>query len=271
MVAVCMVLVSCETHVLTYDTEEVDLTTSAQVRIVYDLPLSGSAHSLTRLKLNDNLVSEVSTVLGSIYPNSAAKYFMVSQGTLKIDAFKGATKDVPQYSNTCTVNAGKKHSVFIFDLAQPPLVVQDADVLPLADPWKDTLAHIQFVNLLYKADGVTPYGKLFLKGRRGAGTAASPYVFYDVAQCNFKEASGLIPYKLMNTNLSGTEQSMVFVLFSEDGNRVKYFPSSTGALTDYAATGLSLTKGRNYVFHLNGKEGANYAGQIIRLSTFNLN
>ncbi len=266
-----ILITACEKHVLTYETTELNSATTAQVRIVYDVPLSGSAHSLTRLLLNDKLVSDVTTALGGIYPNSSAKYFAVNQGTVKMDAFTGTTKDVLKYTNTFNVSAGKKYSVFIHDLAQPPYVLEDPDVFPAADPWKDTVAFVQFVNLLYKADGVTPYGKLFLKGRRGAGTVASPYVYFDIAQSDFKQSSAFIPYKLVKPSVAGTESAMAFVLLNEDGTMLQHFPSSSGALTNYAATGYSLTKARVYIFHLNGKLGTNYAGQIIRLSTYGLN
>jgi hypothetical protein len=264
------IVYSCEKHELAYDSSNLDLTKSAQVRIVYDLPVTGTAFSITRLKLNDQLYSEVSTVVGSIFPNSVAKYFVVPAGQVKVETFTGATKDVLQYSNNCTVEAGKKYSVYIYDLTQAPLVVQDADVFPVVDPWADTVCHIQFVNLLFKPDG-TPYGKLFLKGRRGAGTTASPYVYADVAQCDFKQASALIKYPLKGTSTAGTESSMTFVLYNENGSAFQFYPSSTGALTTYTATGFSLTKGRNYIFHLNGKTAVKYADQIIRLSTITLN
>jgi hypothetical protein len=64
---------------------------------------------------------------------------------------------------------------------------------------------------------------------------------------------------------------MVFVAFDGAGNRLKHFPTSTGALTDWTATAFSLGKGKNYIFHMNGKEGAKYADQAIRLSTIALN
>jgi len=275
LVSVLMVflLASCETNEITFGSTDIDLTKSAEVRLVYDIPVVATTSlNITRLKYNDQLVSEVSTALGSIFPNSAAKYHVVPQGTVKVDAYTGTTKDVLQYSNTFTVGSGK-YTAFIHRLTEPPFVIQDADVFPATDAWADTVAHIQFVNLLYKADGVTPYGTIFLKGRRGAGTTASPYRYIDIASCGFKEASKLIPYKLVKSGTvwSGTETGMVFVAFDGAGNRLKYFPTSTGALTDWTATAFSLGKGKNYIFHMNGKEGAKYADQAIRLSTIALN
>lgn len=275
LVSVFMVflLASCTKNEITFGTTDIDLTKSAEVRLVYDIPLVASTtQNITRLKYNDQLVSEVSTALGSIFPNSPAKYHVVPQGNVKVDLYKGTTKDVLQYSNTFSVGSGK-YSVFVYNQNEAPFVVKDADMFPTSDAWADTLANIQFVNLLYKADGVTPYGKIFLKGRRGAGTTASPYVYIDIASCDFKQASALVPYKLVKSGTvwSGTETGMVFVAFDADGNRLKYYPTSTGALTDWTATGFSLGKGRNYIFHLNGKEGAKYADQAIRLSTIALN
>lgn len=267
------ILASCEKNEITFGNTDIDLTKSAQVRLVYDLPLiTSTTLNLTRLKYNDQLVSEVSTALGSIYPNSAAKYHVVPQGSVKIDAYTGTTKDVVQYSNTFTVGSGK-YTAFLYSQTEKPYVIQDVDNFPSGDAWADTTAYIQFVNLLYKADGVTPYGTLYLKGRRGAGTTTNPYVYVNIASVNFKEASQLIPYKLLKSAgvWSGTESGMVFVAFDSTGAMLKHYPSSTGALADWSATGYSLAKGRNYIFHMNGKVGTNYATQSIRLSTIALN
>ncbi|MDP2336195.1 MAG: hypothetical protein Q8N05_07050 [Bacteroidota bacterium] len=275
LVSVLMVflLASCQLNEITFGSTDIDLAKSAEVRLVYDAPLvTSSTQSLTRLTYNDQLVSEVTTALGGIFPNSSARYHVVPQGSVKVDVYKSTTKDVLQYSNSFTVASGK-YSVFIHSLTEVPFVVKDADVFPSSDAWADTLAHIQFVNLFYKADGVTPYGTLFLKGRRGAGTTASPYKYIDIASCGFKEASKLIPYKLVKSGTvwSGTETAMVFAVFDAAGKLLKAYPTSTGALADVVFTGFQLGKGRNYIFHINGKEGAKYAEQSIRLSTIVLN
>lgn len=273
-IMVVLLVVSCEKNVITFGSTDINPATSAEVRLVYDIPVvSTTALNITRLKYNDKLVSEVSTAIGNIFPNSAAKYHVVPQGSVKVDAYTGTTKDVLQYSNTFTVGAGKFTS-FIYSLTEAPYVIQDASVFPTSDAWADTTANIQFVNLFYKADGVTPYGKLTLKGKRGAGTTASPYVYIPIATCGFKETSTLVPYKLLRNGIkvwSGTETGMVFTVFDEAGNQLKYYPTTTGALTDWTATAFSLGKGRSYIFHMNGKMGAKYAEQAIRLSTVALN
>jgi hypothetical protein len=264
---------ACQKNEITFGTTPVDLTNSAEVRFIYDLPVvSSTSVNITRLKYNDKMVSEVSTSPGGIIPNSAAKYHVVPQGTVKVDAFIGSTRDIIQYSNTFAVGKGK-YSVFVYNQFDSPVVLHEADVFPQSDPWADTLAFVRFVNLLCRADGVTPYGTLTLKGRRGAGTSANPFSFYTIATCNFKEASAPVPFKLLKSGTvwSGTETGLSFVLYDSAGNPFKYYPSSTGALTDWSSTGFSLGKGRNYIFHLNGKTGTNYATQAIRLGTIQLN
>lgn len=280
LVSVLMVflLASCTKNEITFGTTDIDLTKSAEVRLVYDIPLVASTtQNITRLKYNDQLVSEVSTALGGFFPNSAAKYHVVPQGTVKVDLFKSVTinnvtEKQLQYTNTFTVGKGK-FTTFVYNVNEAPFVIQDADVFPTSDAWADTTANIQFVNLFYKADGVTPYGKLSLKGRRGAGTTASPYIYIDIATCDFKQASALVPYKLVKSGTvwSGTEANMVFAVFDASGNILKAYPTSTGALASVFFTGYSLGKGRNFIFHMNGKEGAKYADQAIRLSTIALN
>jgi hypothetical protein len=265
---VSLLFVSCEKQAIGYLSDDIDVTKFAQIRFVNDLPIvpSGTTYNITRLKYNDAMVSEVTTTLGSIIPNSAAKYHVVPIGPLKIDAYISASKDVLQYTNTINIPAGR-WSAFVHNVAEAPLMVETPSQFPSMDPWKDTVCTIQFVNLLYKADG-TPYtGKLFLKGRRGA----APYTYVDIAQCGFKEVSNFVKYRLYRTNAvwSGEEDKLAFVLFDEAGNLLKDFSTGT-TVRDFSATGFTLTKGRHYIFHLNGKLGTSATNQSIRMSTITL-
>ena len=266
---VSLLFVSCEKQAIGYLSDDIDVTKFAQIRFVNDLPIvpSGTTYNVTRLKYNDALVSEVSTTLGSMLPNSAAKYHVVPIGPLKIDAYRSATKDVVHYTNTINIPAGR-WSAFVHNVAEAPFMVETPSEFPSMDPWKDTVCTIQFVNLLYKADG-TPYtGKLFLKGRRGT---AAPYTYVDIAQCGFKEASNFVKYRLYKTATvwSGDEGKLAFVLFDESGNLLKDFSSGI-TVRDFSAIDYTLGKGRHYIFHLNGKLGTNSSTQSIRLSTITL-
>lgn len=268
-------LASCEKHVITYGATDMDVTTKAQIRLVYDLPIvSASAENITLLKYNDQITSQISTALGGIYPNSTAKYHALPIGATKVETFKGSAKDVSVYSNTFNLAAGK-WSAFIYSKTEAPLLIQDPEEYETGHPWIDTVTYIRFVNLFHKADG-TPYGKVYLKGRRPATQPnVSTYDYIDIAACNYKEASAYVPYILWRNGIkvwSGTESGMVFALFNEAGEQLTSFATSGATVkTPLVHTGFSMVKGVNYIFHLNGKEGTNYATQSIRLSTIAVN
>ncbi len=265
-------LYSCEKNVITYNATDLDQDQFAQIRLVYDLPIvTSTTHNITMLKYNDQLYSQVSTALGSIFPNSMAKYHRIPVGSNKVDAYKGAAKDVLAYTSNFTIEKGK-WSAFIYQENQPPLLVQDPEEYVTGHPWADTVAYVRFVNLFHKADGVTPYGRLTLKVERIVNGVTQ---WVDVATCDYKEASTYNPIKLNRKGIaiwSGTESSMIFALFDANGNQLQYFASTSASTkTAHRVTGYSLTKGVNYIFHLNGKEGTNYATQSIRVSTISIN
>lgn len=261
-------LYSCEKHVITYGSTDIDENQNAQIRLVYDLPIvTSSTHNLTKLEYNNKLYSQVGTALGSILPNSTANYHMIPVGANKVDAYKGSAGDVLAYSSNFTIGKGR-WSAFIYNENEAPFMVQDPDEYVTGHPWADTLTYVRFVNLFHKADGVTPYGQLTLKVLR---VVNGQDVWVDIATCNFKEASTYNPIKLNRKGISiwsGTETSMQFALYDVNGVPLQYFASTSAKTkTDHKVTGYSLTKGRNYIFHLNGKEGDTYAGQSIRVST----
>jgi len=265
-------LYSCEKNVITYGTTDLDQNAHAQVRFVYDLPLvTSTTHNITLLKYNDQIYSEVGTPLGSIFPNSIAKYHRVPVGSVKVDAFKTATKDVVAYSSTFNITKGK-WSAFAYQENQPPLLVQDPEEYQTGHPWNDTITYIRFVNLFHKSDGVTPFGRLTLKGVRTVGGVTT---YIDIASANYMEASDYMPYKLDRKGIavwSGTESAMVFALFDASGQQLTHFATTAATTkTAHTVTGYSLTKGVNYIFHLNGKEGTNNATQAIRVSTIAVN
>ncbi len=263
---------SCNEHELDYYTTPVNTETQAQIRLSYDVGVvTTGAPNITRLSYNNQMVSEVSTAIGSIFPNSAAKYHVVPVGQLQINTYTGATKDVAHYTSTINIEKGR-WTAFVHNLNTAPLMVQTPDEFPQYDPWADTACSIQFVNLLYGTDGATGYGTLTLKARRGAGTTASPYIYTTIGTAAFGQYTDYIKFNLIKSGTvwSGTETGIAFVLYNELGNLVTTF-TTANASTTYSATGYSLTKGRNYIIHLNGKMGTNYATTSFRLGAITLN
>ncbi len=259
-------LVSCEKNVITYETTDLDQTNYAQVRLVYDLPLvTSSAQNVTRLLYNGDTVSMVSTALGGVFPNSTAKYHALPIGTNTVKLLKSTYATI--YEGSFNLAAGK-WSAFVYNTSQPPILIQDPEEYVTGDPWADTLTYIRFVNLFHKADG-TPYGKLYLKGKR---TINGVVQYIDIAEANYGEGSDYKPYRLYSNGIkiwSGTESSLIFTVFDATGTQLKYYTSST-VQADYTATGFSMTKGVNYIFHFNGIQGT-YTTQALRLSTVAVN
>ncbi len=269
LISILMVigLVSCETNEIKYETTPIDQSRFAQVRLVYDLPLvTSSSLNVAWLIYNGDTVSRVSTPLGSIFPNSAAKYHVLPIGTNSVKLLQVNTRAVT-YEGTFDLEAGR-WSAFVYNTSEPPIMVQEPEVYQTGDPWADTVCYIRFVNLFHKADG-TPMGKLYLKGKR---TINNVVTYIDIASANYGEASDYVPYKLYRQGIkvwSGTESALVFTVFDENGAQLQYYKTATtkGA---YEATGLSMTKGVNYILHFNGKDGT-YTTQAYRLSQFTVN
>ncbi|MCK9628922.1 MAG: hypothetical protein M0R37_10060 [Bacteroidales bacterium] len=267
IISVLMVLglTSCETNKIEYLATDLDQSKFAEIKLVYDLPLvTSTSQNSTRLLYNGDTVSMVSTALGSVYPNSASKYHVLPIGSNTVQMLKSTLEVI--YENTFSISAGKWFA-FVYNTAQPPVMIQEPETYTTGDPWADTITHIRFVNLFHKADG-TPYGKLYLKGKR---TINGVLTYVDIASANFGEAADYVDYRLYRGTSkvwSGSESSLIFVLFDEFGNQLGYYKNTSATTkTPYEATGYSLAKGVNYIFHLNGKEGTNYATQAIRLST----
>lgn len=262
---------SCDKNVIEYNATSIDENTQSQIRFVYALnTLAAGAPNITRLKYNGVTVSEVSTAVGAFLPGTA-KYHVVPKGPLAINTYTGTTKDVAQYTRSITIQQGRWNA-FVHSLTADPLMLQVPNVLPtvLWDPWVDTACTIQFVNLLYDAAGTAGYGSLTLKVRRG--TSSANYTYTTIGTAAFGAATELVKFKFLkaNTSVGGTESSLAFVLYNSDATVFKTFSTGT-TLADYASTGWSLTKGRNYVVFLNGLKGSSSTTQRVALSSITLN
>ena len=263
---------SCQKHELGYIAK--DMTSNeAGIKLFYDIPASSSSttNNITKVTYNDEFYSGVSTALGGAFPNSAGKFHLVPAGSVNMDLYRGANQDDLLYSRAFNVPKGN-WAAFVYDLKQDPYLVEIPDVWETGHPIRDTLCYINFVNLLYKEDGVTPFGEITIKARRTINGVNTEWETIGTAP--FKGNSGFQPVKLYRKGISiwsGTESSVDVGVFDKDGNFVKRFTSATQVdPVDYIGTGYSLAKGRCYFFHFNGRQGTSYNTQIIRMSTHNM-
>jgi len=269
-----LVFTSCQTNVITFSNETVDVDKFTELRVLNAIPTTGNSDTLL---LNHVNYSSVNSGAGSYYPVSTPKYFVVPFGNDSISLHFMAKTTTPivaafTYKGIMTLTKGK-WSAYIYNAAKDPILLQDADKVPVTDAWADTVCFVKVANFFMKSDGVTPFGKITLKAKKNIVGAD-----WETLATNIDfgtQSSDYYLYKLKNTNnvkpWSGAEPNITIAIFDSNGVQYQSFTSATLSTKGiYSSTGWSLAKGRAYVIYLNGKEGvANSTTQFIRLGSYN--
>ena len=266
-----LAFVSCQTNEITFPVSTVDLTKYSEVRVLNAIPVTGTSDTLL---FNNANYSSVSTALGGYYPLSTPKYFIVPFGNDSISLRFVAKTTTPTvaaftYKGSMTLTKGK-WSAYIYNAAKNPILLQDSDQVPSTDAWKDTVCFVRVANFFFKADGVTPFGKLTLKVQKNNST-----VWETVASnVDFGTQSFYYHYTLKNTAgvkpWSGTESNITFAIFDSNGVQYQQFTSATTSVKGaYSLTLQSFSKGRAYVIYIIGKEGTtNNKDQFLNLKQY---
>jgi hypothetical protein len=258
-----LVFVSCQKVDVTFPYAEMD-TNNAELRVLNVMPNTANSDTLSIAGIRYSMVA---TKVGTYYPNSTPRYFAIPAGadslTLHFPTFTYRTK-------IANVQKGK-WSAYIYNVSQPPVLLQDSDYLPNVDQWKDTVCFVRFSNFFLKKDGVTPFGNLTLKIKKNITGAAWETVATSVP---FGAQSAYYKYKLKNTTntypWTGSEANITIAVWDDGGNQLQQFNAS-GVLSAFSVPSVTLSKGRAYVFYMNGKQGTtNSSDQYIRLSSFNV-
>ena len=268
-----LVFTSCQTNVITFSNELVDVNKYTELRVLNVIPLTGNSDTLLFNHMN---YSSVNTGLGGYYPVSTPKYFIVPFGNDSISLHFMAKTTTPTaaaftYKGIMPLAKGK-WSAYISNATQNPILLQDDDNIPVTDAWADTVCFVKVANFFMKSDGVTPFGKITLKMKKNITGADWETVAQDI---DFgTQSAKYYTYKLKNTNnvkpWSGAEPNITFAFFDGAGVQYQQFSSPTTSVKGaYSLTAQSLTKGKAYVIYINGKEGvANNTTQFIRLGQF---
>jgi len=270
-----LAFVSCQTNEITFPVSTVDLTKYSEVRVLNAMPVTGNSDTLL---FNNANYSSVSTALGGYYPaDPAPKYFTVPFGNDSISLRFVAKTTTPTvaaftYKGSMTLTKGK-WSAYIYDKTKNPILLQDSDQVPSTDAWKDTVCFVRVANFFFKADGVTPFGKLTLKAKKNITGAAWETVASNI---DFGTQSFYYHYTLKNTNnvkpWSGTESNISLAIFDSNGVQYQWFTSASATTKGAFSSDKtqSFAKGRAYVIYINGKEGTtNNTDQFLRLSSYN--
>ena len=268
-----LVLTSCQTNVITFSNEPVDVNKYTQLRVVNAIPVTGNSDTLLFNHVN---YSSVSTSLGGSYPGITQKYFIVPFGNDSISLHFIAKTTIPTaaaftYRGMMPLTKGK-WSAYIYNAAQNPILLKDDDNIPSSDAWADTVCFVKVANFFMKSDGVTPFGKITLKAKKNIVGADWETLAQDI---DFgTQSAAYYKYTLKNTNnvkpWSGSEPNITYAIFDSNGVQYQYFTSATTSVKGaFSSAGNSLAKGRAYVLYLNGKEGVtNNTTQFIRLGMY---
>jgi hypothetical protein len=268
-----LVFTSCQTNVITFSNEPVDVNKYTELRVLNVIPVTGNSDTPLFNHLN---YSSVNTALGSYYPLSTPKYFVVPFGNDSISLRFLAKTTTPAvaaftYRGMMPLTKGK-WSAYIYNAAQNPILLKDDDNIPSSDAWADTVCFVKVANFFMKSDGVTPFGKITLKAKKNIVGADWETLAQDI---DFgTQSAAYYKYTLKNTNnvkpWSGSEPNITYAIFDSNGVQYQYFTSATTSVKGaFSSAGNSLTKGHGYVIYLNGKEGVtNNTTQFIRLGMY---
>jgi len=268
-----LAFMSCQKNEISFPVSTVDLNNYSEVRVVNAMPVTGNSDTLL---FNNSNYSSVLTALGGYYPtNTAPKYFILPFGNDSLSLRFLAKTTTPTasaftYKGSMTLTKGK-WTAYIYDKTKNPILLQDSDVVPSTDAWKDTVCFVRVANFFFKADGVNPFGKLTLKMKKNITGAAWETVASNI---DFGTQSFYYHYTLKNTNnvkpWSGTESNITYAIFDSNGVQYQQFTSATtSARGAYSLATNSLAKGRAYVIYITGKEGTtNNKDQSINIKPY---
>ena len=246
---VAVTMGSCDKKDVSYMAEPVDETQMAYVQVGYYAPVTaGAANYMYFIDINGvEYGNEGGTFLATfntVPSGGTNRYYAVPAGNVNLKLHKresdgngGYTYPVV-YDQNVSIEAGKRYVLYVHDLNQAPIPIE-MTAAPEFSPSLDTdsLCRVQFVNLLYEADG-TPYTGLVQYGVQNLDTKEYEPVGEPI---RFGECTNWFTVKIRKTvfNSCGSQRREV-CLFAVDnsGNVTGMLPytksnGTVGDFTDY--------------------------------------
>ena len=246
---VAVTMGSCDKKDVSYMAEPVDETQMAYVQVGYYAPVTaGAANYMYFIDINGvEYGNEGGTFLATfntVPSGGTNRYYAVDAGNVNLKLHKresdgngGYTYPVV-YDQNVSIEAGKRYVLYVHDLNQAPIPIE-MTAAPEFSPSLDTdsLCRVQFINLLYEADG-TPYTGLVQYGVQNLDTKEYEPVGEPI---RFGECTKWFTVKIRKTvfNSSGSQRREV-CLFAVDnsGNVTGMLPytksnGTVGDFTDY--------------------------------------
>lgn len=261
-----LVAASCNKKEVTYPWDEVG-PDQAQVQIFYMAPITSvAANYIYELTLNGKVYENNGAALISAYQGTPGGqvgiYYAVKAGTVSIEMKAGANK-TPVYSNTFTVQGGKRYQVVVADVTKAPYVIEAGEIPTITTTETAEYCAVRFFNFMFE-DGKPTTDRLQL---RLQNTTTKEYE--NVGDpVEFGEAGDWFTPSVIKTtiNSSGSQRrDLDFIVIDQDG-KVKgnlETTKSSGAVskfTDY----WTLAIGRGYHWYIYGDRTSKTTPVAIR-------
>ena len=249
LLLVAVMMGSCDKKEVSYMAEPVDESAKAYVQVGYYEPVTaGAANYMYYIDINGveygNAGATFLATFNTVPSGGTNRYYAVDAGTMNLKLHKrvsdgngGYTYPVV-YDQNVTIEAGKRYCLYVHDMNKPPIPIEMTPAPEFGRALDtDSLCRVQFVNLLYEADG-TPYTGLVQYGVQNLDTKEYEPVGEPI---RFGEVTQWFPVKIRKTvyNSSGYQRREV-CLFAVDnsGNVTGKLPytksnGSIGEFTDY--------------------------------------
>ena len=249
LLLVAVTMGSCDKKDVSYMAEPVDESSMAYVQVGYYAPVTaGAANYMYYIDLNGveygNNGATFLATFNTVPSGGTNRYYAVKAGTVNLKLHKresdgnGGYNYPVVYDQNVNVEAGKRYVLYVHDLEKAPIPIE---MTPAPDFGRaldtDSMCRVQFVNLLYEADG-QPYTGLVQYGVQNLDTKEYEPVGEPIG---FGEVTPWFTTKIRKTvfNSSGYQRREV-CLFAVDNNgnvtgKLPYTLSNgnTGEFTDY--------------------------------------
>lgn len=254
LLLVAVTLGSCEKKDVSYMAEPVDESAKAYVQIGYYAPVTaGAANYMYYIDINDveygNDGATFLATFNTVPSGGTNRFYAVDAGEVNIKLHSRVeVGKTPQgepiyeypvvYNQNVNVEAGKRYCIYVHDLNKAPIPIEMTPAPEFSKALDtDSLCRVQFINLLYEADG-TPYTGKVQYGVQNLDTKEYEPVGEPVA---FGECTSWWYTKIRKTvyNSSGSQRREV-CLFAVDNSgkvtgKLPYTKSNgtVGEFTDY--------------------------------------
>lgn len=249
LLLVAVTMGSCDKKEVSYMAEPVDESSKAYIQIGYYEPVTaGAANYMYFIDINGveygNDGATFLATFNTVPSGGTNRYYAVDAGNVNIKLHKresdgnGGYNYPVVYNQNVNVEAGKRYCLYVHDLNKAPIPIEMTPA-PEFSPALDTdsLCRVQFINLLYEADG-TPYSGKVQYGVQNLDTKEYEPVGTPIS---FGECTPWFKVNIRKTvfNSSGSQRREV-CLFAVDGSgkvtgKLPYTLSNgnQGEFTDY--------------------------------------